>query len=154
MCRDFPGQIVLHNAVLLHTVRVYTRRVFKVFQKVFTEAANVHIAKHPADYAVNDLVFLVRSSYGRPFIDRRVIVPRSTQWLECLCCKFMTKGIFCKHIINIMLLLNIRRLSEQYILKRWTKGAKVKVDDPPLVVNDNFHDSGILGDMVFVNHVM
>lgn len=140
--------------MLLHAARVYTRKVFKVIQKAFMEAANFHIVEHPADYNANYLVFVLRSSYGRPLIDRRVTVQRSSDQLECSCCKFMTDGIFCNHIINIMLLLNIRQLPKQYILKRWTKCAKVKVDDPPFAVNGNVDPSGVLGDVVFVNHVI
>lgn len=150
VCIGLPGQIVLNNPLLIHAARVYTRQVFNLFEREFTEAANVYIHEHPTDYSADELVFVVRVTGRRKA--RQVIINKSLKRFECSCCKFVTDGYFCNHLINIMLMLNIREIPKAYILKRWTKCAKMKIEEQ--AAGGNSGESGLKHDIFFVNHVM
>ncbi|XP_030923594.1 protein FAR1-RELATED SEQUENCE 9-like [Quercus lobata] len=49
----------------------------------------------------------------------------STTIVECNCMKFNFIGILCIHALKVLDKKNIRRLPAHYILKRWTKDAKI-----------------------------
>ncbi|XP_042505651.1 protein FAR1-RELATED SEQUENCE 5-like [Macadamia integrifolia] len=51
--------------------------------------------------------------------------------LACTCMKFETDGILCCHCLKVLDVLDIKRIPEYYILKRWTRGART------IVVNDS-----------------
>ncbi|KAJ8643000.1 hypothetical protein MRB53_004748 [Persea americana] len=62
----------------------------------------------------------------------------------CSCKKFEFEGIPCRHVLSIMVRLNIRYLPERYILKRWMKGVtKVNSIDND-GVDSGSHDSDSL----------
>ena len=45
--------------------------------------------------------------------------------INCSCKKFEFGGILCCHCLKVLDINNIKHIPEQYILKRWTIGAKV-----------------------------
>ncbi|XVF88566.1 hypothetical protein PTKIN_Ptkin19aG0060900 [Pterospermum kingtungense] len=47
--------------------------------------------------------------------------------IHCSCKKFEYLGCLCSHYLRILSVKNVKKISEQYILKRWTKDAKKKV---------------------------
>ncbi|XP_042486538.1 protein FAR1-RELATED SEQUENCE 5-like [Macadamia integrifolia] len=51
--------------------------------------------------------------------------------VACSCMKFETDGILCCHCLKVLDVLDIKRIPEYYILKRWTRGAT------NMVVNDS-----------------
>ncbi|GAV86421.1 hypothetical protein CFOL_v3_29852 [Cephalotus follicularis] len=48
--------------------------------------------------------------------------------LKCECAKFETERYFCKHILRIMQERHLIVILEQYMLKRWTIGARYIMD--------------------------
>ncbi|KAK3228310.1 hypothetical protein Dsin_008172 [Dipteronia sinensis] len=53
----------------------------------------------------------------------------SDNTLSCSCRMFKMKGVLCSHVIKILKdALNIKEIPTQYILKRWTKQARVECD--------------------------
>ncbi|XP_042484169.1 protein FAR1-RELATED SEQUENCE 5-like [Macadamia integrifolia] len=77
-----------------------------------------------------------------PFIDFRVgIVDVEGEYqvccnplagiIGCACRKFETDGLLYCHCLKVLDVLDIKRIPDSYILKRWTRGART------MVVNDN-----------------
>lgn len=109
------------------------------------------MAEHPPNNFADDLGFHVRcNGFCKGHI---VTIQILTQVFECSCRKFVTHDICCNHVINIMLLLNVKRLLDRYILKCWTKYVKIKTDEPLLCSKPN-NAIGVLRRMIFVNHLM
>jgi hypothetical protein len=46
--------------------------------------------------------------------------------VNCNCCLFELKGILCKHVIFVLIRLNVTSLLEKYFLNRWRKDLKRK----------------------------
>ncbi|KAK9672514.1 hypothetical protein RND81_12G105300 [Saponaria officinalis] len=55
---------------------------------------------------------------------RTVIFDKAKSFICCTCKMFETEGILCRHTLKILSLQNFTKISESYILKRWTKEAK------------------------------
>ncbi|KAA8530654.1 hypothetical protein F0562_005412 [Nyssa sinensis] len=82
------------------------------------------------------------SSFGRP-PHRTVTFNSSDNIVNCNCMKFESSGVLCGHSLKVLDVRNIKVVPENYILKRWTKGARVESvtdahgcmvqDDPKMV---------------------
>ncbi|GAV71422.1 SWIM domain-containing protein [Cephalotus follicularis] len=57
--------------------------------------------------------------------------------LRCECAKFETEGYFCKHILRIMQERHLTVIPEQYMLKRWTIGARYIMDNGVCTSKEN-----------------
>lgn len=67
-----------------------------------------------------------------------VVHDKDSDFFPCTCMKFESEGILCIHILVLFNKLQICSMSHAYILKRWTKAAKLErvVDDDGLEIND------------------
>ncbi|XP_057774969.1 protein FAR1-RELATED SEQUENCE 9-like [Salvia miltiorrhiza] len=152
MCRGVPGQFIQNNNLLKHAASVYTRNVYKTFECEVTHSLNVKIMQHPYDFSADALVYAVSSSSSSNGI-RTIHFRRPTRHASCSCQMWEAEGILCRHILNIMLLLNIDSLPAQFILYRWRKDAKNRF----LPNQTNLSDEGgkdSIANMIFVNHNM
>ena len=50
------------------------------------------------------------------------------QKVACACRKFETHGILCSHALKVLDVMNIKLIPQQYILKRWTRDARLRSD--------------------------
>jgi zinc finger SWIM domain-containing protein 3 len=57
--------------------------------------------------------------------ERMVIGNPLEQKVSCDCRKFETHGILCCHALKVLDAMNIKSIPEHYILKRWTRDARV-----------------------------
>ena len=68
----------------------------------------------------------------------KVIRDKNINFVSCICKNFNNKGIPCKHIIALLKKLQVTLLPDAYILKIWTKIAKLEkvVDDDGEEIKD------------------
>ena len=46
--------------------------------------------------------------------------------MNCSCCMFESRGILCKHVISVLIRVDVTLLPEKYFLNRWRKYLKKK----------------------------
>ena len=97
--------------------------MFEVFQGEYE--------KHPAAYTISsdgtyEFVIAIGALEGKSTIEEesRFIVTPADQIVSCSCRLFERNGILCRHALKGHDLMNIKLLSERYILKRWTQDAR------------------------------
>ncbi|KAK1418100.1 hypothetical protein QVD17_27239 [Tagetes erecta] len=98
----------------------YTRNLFDVFKKEWTEAtfnlSHERICKNLEE---------IRYKVGQLDIDKmywRTVTFRLTEKIDvtCSCAKFETYGVLCKHILYVLKKRHVETLPDHYILPRWT----------------------------------
>ncbi|GAU26907.1 hypothetical protein TSUD_03100 [Trifolium subterraneum] len=103
--------------MLVQAGDVYTPRIFEEFQAEYEEYQNTCIKDLKEGlYAI--------TNYGNPK-ERIVMGNPMEQKVSCECRKFETHGILCNHALKVLDVMNIKLISEHYILKRWTRDARL-----------------------------
>jgi hypothetical protein len=64
------------------------------------------------------------TNYDNPK-ERIVMGNHVEQKVSCDCRKFETHGILCSHALKVLDVMNIKQIPEHYILKRWTRDARL-----------------------------
>ncbi|KAK9992324.1 hypothetical protein SO802_027309 [Lithocarpus litseifolius] len=107
--------------MLGHAAEFYTLEIFPMFQDEYLKMGDCKI------YWVNksDTIREYKVTYRERTQEHLVKYEASTTIVECNCMKFNFIGILCIHALKVLDKKNIRRLLAHYILKRWTKDAKV-----------------------------
>ncbi|KAL0010519.1 hypothetical protein SO802_005627 [Lithocarpus litseifolius] len=107
--------------ILGHAVEFYTPEIFSMFQDEYLKMMDCKI------YRVNksDTIKEYKVTYRERTQEHLVKYEALTTIVECDCMKFNFIGIICIHALKVLDKKNIMTLSPHYILKRWTKDAKV-----------------------------
>ncbi|CAA7406447.1 unnamed protein product [Spirodela intermedia] len=108
------------SLLLKQAAEFYTRTIFDVFQDEFIESLGYHVDR------VEDGE-VCKYSVAKDEDARTTCVvtyASSEKKASCSCCKFEVSGILCRHILRVLPIVGVCALSEEYILKRWTKNAK------------------------------
>ncbi|XP_042485287.1 protein FAR1-RELATED SEQUENCE 5-like [Macadamia integrifolia] len=106
---------------------LYTPVIFQLFQE---------------EYNWINVCTIIGQTDGMPFLNFRLgIFEANYEYkvccnplqgiVACSCMKFEANGILCCHCLKVFDVLDIKRIPEHYILKRWTRGART------MVVNDS-----------------
>ncbi|KMZ72007.1 FAR1-related sequence 5 [Zostera marina] len=110
------------SVMLKQAAELYTRSVFEVFQDEFVESLGYFCEK------INDgeiVKYNVARDGGKlPNISCRVSYNSIEKKAKCSCCKFEVNGILCRHILRVFLMVGVRSVPDDCMLKRWTKNAK------------------------------
>ncbi|KAI0494002.1 hypothetical protein KFK09_024133 [Dendrobium nobile] len=99
---------------------IYTRTVFDRFQEEFVESLGYHVDKVEDGMPCKYQVSRNEDAEGT----YTVVVNVSENKAHCSCCMFEASGILCRHALKVFIIVGIRTLPKEYILKRWTKYAK------------------------------
>ncbi|XP_038697766.1 protein FAR1-RELATED SEQUENCE 5-like [Tripterygium wilfordii] len=116
-----PKMHVRNSGILTHASIVYTHTIFKMFQDEFLQAMSENIMHSDIDGSIH--IYSLQSEVGR----RQHLVQFNSidNSISCGCKMFETKGWLCRHTLRV---LNanpgFKNIPSQYILKRWTRGAK------------------------------
>ncbi|XP_059668508.1 protein FAR1-RELATED SEQUENCE 5-like [Cornus florida] len=114
--------MLMGNVIMLKHVRdVYTPKVFEVFQREYEKCLNLIVNQCNSSTSLFEYKV---SIYGQ---SRACTVKfnSSNDTVVCNCMKFEFDGILCSHAIKVLDQRNIKVVPTQYILKRWTKDARV-----------------------------
>lgn len=120
MSRCLPR--LMGNVVLLkHGSNNYTPRAFEVFQQGFERSLNVDVNENGRN---GSLFEYKANTFGRA---RQYIVTfnSSDDTVVCSCMMFEHVGFLCSHALKVLDHRNIKVVPSQYILKRWTKEARL-----------------------------
>ncbi|KZV46745.1 hypothetical protein F511_35729 [Dorcoceras hygrometricum] len=71
---------------------------------------------------VYDIISFQSSSISKP---RVLSHNQQMDYISCSCMKFEFEGISCRHMLALFRINQVFKLPEKYILKRWTRDAKV-----------------------------
>ncbi|KAL2479335.1 Protein FAR1-RELATED SEQUENCE 5 [Abeliophyllum distichum] len=106
-------------------VKIYTKKVFMLFQNEVVKS-NLYICSkketftHMKTYVVQRLEH--GSNFDRP---RELQYYTDTDFVACSCRTFDFEGFPCRHMICFLKKKQVLLLPEKYILRRWTKNAKI-----------------------------
>ncbi|KAM0956057.1 hypothetical protein ACFX2A_024879 [Malus domestica] len=101
---------------------IYTDAVFKKFEDEVFGLASCHLKKEGENEA--SVIFRVTDLEERQnFI---VSWNEADQKVCCLCHSFECRGFLCRHAILVLQVSGVYTIPSHYILKRWTKDAKVR----------------------------
>ncbi|KAG4128633.1 hypothetical protein ERO13_D09G032200v2 [Gossypium hirsutum] len=120
MSQNMPklmGDVIL----LKHARDAYTPRIFELFQQEYETCLNIVVNQCIEN---GSLLEYKVSIYGQPR-EYTVSYNLSNNTVCCSCMKFEFIGMLCSHALKVLDYSNIRLLPSQYILKRWTREARV-----------------------------
>ncbi|KAL2484398.1 Protein FAR1-RELATED SEQUENCE 5 [Abeliophyllum distichum] len=106
-------------------VHVYTKKFFLLFQKEIDQSHYYVCSKKSASHDAK--VYMVeRVEHGKTF-DRHRLLTYYTgiDLISCSCQTFEFEGYPCRHMITYLKKKQVLLLPDKYILRRWTKNAKV-----------------------------
>ncbi|KAM5557282.1 protein FAR1-RELATED SEQUENCE 5-like [Rosa sericea] len=127
---------LMGNVVMLkHASNVYTSRAFEVFQQGYEKCLNVIVNQ----CSENGSLFEYRAKTFGKTQEHSVRFCSSDGTVICSCKKFESVGFLCSHALKVLDHRNIKVLPAKYVLKRWTKDARLGIARPSDVstVNDN-----------------
>ncbi|KAL9669217.1 hypothetical protein QQ045_006760 [Rhodiola kirilowii] len=111
-------------SILIHEQEVFTKAIFKVFQAQFENSLKSSIMKCVSN-GENFIFTVVRDG----FFKERLVKREGQFTVTCSYRKFETIGVLCRHCIKVMTegreTTLIKKITEQYVLERWTKNARV-----------------------------
>lgn len=132
--------------VLKHAWDIYSPEVFEVFQKEFEDSCDLVIDQCNENGPLSEYKL---SSFGK-LCQHTVAFNSSDETVECSCMKFEYAGILCSHALKVLDVRSIKVVPEKYILKRWTKDARVEdienfdecitKEDPKLLMLSRYKD--------------
>lgn len=120
------------SKMLRQAANIYTPIVFEIFRKEF-------------EMFVDCMLF--SCAEADPTYDYKVVVTENPKehvvrfdstesFATCSCKKFEFMGVPCCHVLKVLDFKNIKELPLRYFLKRWTKEAKVGIEDNQGAAND------------------
>lgn len=114
--------VLMANAILLkHPSETYTPKAFEVFQREYEKCLNVIINKCVERDSRTDYK---AKTYGKSR-DFLVAYNSFDGTVSCNCMKFEHAGFLCSHALKVLDHQNIKVVPHYYILKRWSKDARI-----------------------------
>ncbi|XP_047979428.1 protein FAR1-RELATED SEQUENCE 5-like [Salvia hispanica] len=103
--------------------KIYTPSVFDLFQNEFIMFAAAYI-KHKDESGSSFEYVIGLIDHDREW---RVTYYPNTKMIHCSCRRFEMVGLICCHSVKVFDVLDVKLLPENYILKRWTREARIGV---------------------------
>ncbi|KDP46354.1 hypothetical protein JCGZ_10194 [Jatropha curcas] len=120
MSRRLPR--LMGDVILLKQARdIYTPKIFELFQQEYETSLNILI-NH---WTESGSMFEYKASIYGQEQEYTVGFNSSKEMVACNCMKFEFMGVLCSHALKVLDFRNIKLLPSQYILKRWTRDARV-----------------------------
>ncbi|KAL5796150.1 hypothetical protein ACOSQ2_000970 [Xanthoceras sorbifolium] len=113
---------LMANVILLkHASEVYTMKAFEVFQREYEKCLNVVVNQCGQNGLLSE--YKVKT-FGQSR-EYRVTFNSADDTVVCDCRKFEYVGFLCSHALKVLDHRNIKVVPSRYILKRWTKVARI-----------------------------
>ncbi|XP_073017887.1 protein FAR1-RELATED SEQUENCE 5-like [Primulina eburnea] len=110
----------------LQMVNVYTKNKWLEFQNEISLSHGYYVQQ--ASIGIEFVVYNIINFQGSSSTKHRLLthdIQRDD--ISCSCMKFQFEGIPCRHMLAFFRINQVFHLPDQYILKRWTKDAKIGV---------------------------
>lgn len=103
---------------------LYNLAIFRKFQNILNDVTRLNIREQ-----TKGQLFVLFQAPNYPIKEHRqrnyiVQVNLAREEYSCICCKFEKDGIFCSHILKVMVHLEVEKIPEKYIIERWRKKQK------------------------------
>ncbi|XP_073313771.1 protein FAR1-RELATED SEQUENCE 5-like [Primulina huaijiensis] len=110
----------------LQMVNVYTKNKWLEFQNEISLSHGYYVqqASIGIEFGVYNVINFLGSSSAK---HRLLTHDIQRDDISCSCMKFQFEGIPCRHMLAFFRINQVFHLHDQYILKRWTKDAKIGV---------------------------
>ncbi|CAK9136802.1 unnamed protein product [Ilex paraguariensis] len=113
---------LMGNVILLkHASRIYTQKAFEVFQREYEKSLNVVVDI----CSQNDALVEYKANMFGKSKEFLVTFNSLNDTVSCSCVKFENVGLLCSHALKVLDHRNIKVVPSRYILKRWTKDARI-----------------------------
>ncbi|GKV07865.1 hypothetical protein SLEP1_g19575 [Rubroshorea leprosula] len=113
---------LMGDVILLKRARdVYTPTIFDLFQQEYETCLNIVVN----ECIETETSFKYKVSIYGQQREYNVTYNLSDQKILCGCMKFEYVGVLCSHALKVLDYRNIKLLPSQYILKRWTRDARL-----------------------------
>ncbi|KAH7681062.1 zinc finger SWIM domain-containing protein 3 [Dioscorea alata] len=109
------------SRMLKQTIHAYTPAVYKIFQREFELSMDCMVYSSGQD----ESSFEFKVTDEEKTKEYKVRFDSSDGTVFCSCKKFEFVGLHCRHVLKALDMINVKELQSRYILKRWSKNAKV-----------------------------
>ncbi|XP_038708970.1 protein FAR-RED IMPAIRED RESPONSE 1-like [Tripterygium wilfordii] len=116
-----PTLSLKRSPILQQAARVYTPMIFQFFQNEIDCLSAAKIKKRNDNNPMQEYLIELLDEVG----EYVVLYTPSSETVTCSCRLFETFGILCCHTLKVLDNLDIKSIPESYILKRWTREAKL-----------------------------
>ncbi|KAJ1694801.1 hypothetical protein LUZ63_011499 [Rhynchospora breviuscula] len=136
--RNLP-RMKMKTRILLQASRVYTPKVFDIFQNEYEVYTAAYVKPPTEDQPINEHIIAITDLDKDESLHKcfRVLWDPAEQMISCSCKKFESCGILCGHGLKVLDVMNIQLLPEQYILRRWTRYARTSTGTGEIVSVEN-----------------
>ncbi|XP_024178529.1 protein FAR1-RELATED SEQUENCE 5-like [Rosa chinensis] len=122
--QKLPSVKVQKSPVLQQAAKIYTPSIFeKYFQEEFDWSSAAIIKQREESTHTHEYTIAIVDE-KREHKEHKVKFQTSDQSILCSCMKFQSYGILCCHALKVLDVWDIKRIPDQYILKRWTREAR------------------------------
>lgn len=116
-------RIKMRVPILVQASKIYTPCIFEYFQNEYERsmAAYIKSSEH------NEFIVAIEAPGEASTFEEecKVVGNYAEQQALCTCGQFERTGILCSHALKVLDVMNIKSLPKRYILKRWTREARV-----------------------------
>ncbi|XP_074342423.1 protein FAR1-RELATED SEQUENCE 5-like [Apium graveolens] len=140
-CEQLERRLVLHSSLEMHASEIYTKEMFKRFQKELMKSTCyiVNSVKNNGTY-MSKLYLVEKATLPENCRRKYRVTVFMYEKIECSCKKFEHSGMICKHIIRYLDKKQKIKIPESLIMGRWTMNGNKIVGPlpyaPPGIGND------------------
>ncbi|PRQ47511.1 putative transcription factor FAR family [Rosa chinensis] len=121
-CRNATPCLTINSGVFKQAATEYTVRMYSFLENELMGIFGVRMTEVGTDG--NECIYeATEEGYGRVY-RIRFRYDCFTARVSCSCKLFESMGVLCRHALKVLDLKNFTSIPAQYIVKRWTKGAK------------------------------
>ncbi|KAM1650493.1 hypothetical protein ACFX1S_003261 [Malus domestica] len=118
--QGLPSRVAQRSGILKHAATVYTRKMFKIFEKEFLNSLAVTMDEYESCGTIHSFE-LNEEGHTRVYL---VQLNSSDGTVSCSCKMYESMGLLCRHALRVLNVKSWTEIPSQHILKRWTKDAK------------------------------
>lgn len=116
-------RIKMRVPILVQASKIYTPCIFEYFQNEYERSMATYIKSSEH----NEFIVAIEAPGEASTFEEecKVVGNYAEQQALCTCGQFERTGILCSHALKVLDVMNIKSLPKRYILKRWTREARV-----------------------------
>ncbi|KAK9948534.1 hypothetical protein M0R45_004105 [Rubus argutus] len=119
-CRNAMPRLRINSGIFKHAASEYTVKMYSFFENELMCIFGVRMNEVSSDG--NGCIYeAIEEGHQRVY---RIQYNCFTAKVSCSCKLFESMGLLCRHALKVLDLKNFTSIPAEYIVKRWTKGAK------------------------------
>ncbi|XP_060669165.1 protein FAR1-RELATED SEQUENCE 5-like [Ziziphus jujuba] len=122
-CKNGMPHLKVKSGIFKHAASEYTMKIFSFFEQELISFFGVRMTEF-SNNGIDYIYEAFEEGCKRIF---KVQFSSLTSTVSCSCKLFESMGLLCCHALKVIDSKNFTCIPKQYIMKRWTKGAKKEV---------------------------